>query len=119
MKILANENVPADAVDLLRAHGHDVLWVRADFPGAADDVVLARAQSERRVLITFDKDFGELVFAKGRAASSGVILFRLEMPSPWVVAGKVAAAVDSRQDWEGHFSVVDDAKIRMVPLPNP
>ena len=119
MQILANENVPADAVDRLRADGHDVLWVRASFPGADDETVLARAQAEQRLLITFDKDFGELVFSKGRAASYGVILFRLDMPSPRVVADKVAAAINSRADWEGHFSVVDEVKIRMVPLPQP
>lgn len=117
--MLANENFPRDAEDLLRTHGHDVAWVRTDAPGSSDDVVLARAHQEQRVLITFDKDFGELVFAKGQAASQGVVLFRISMPSPGVVATKVAAVLDSRGDWAGHFSVVDDARIRMVPLPGP
>jgi predicted nuclease of predicted toxin-antitoxin system len=112
VKILANENIAGDVVERLRAAGHDVLWVRTSFPGASDEKVLARATFE-----TFDKDFGELVFARGQSASHGVILFRIEMQSPTVAADKVAAAVQSRQDWMGHFSVVDDSKIRMIKLP--
>jgi predicted nuclease of predicted toxin-antitoxin system len=111
VKILANENIAGDVVERLRAAGHDVLWVRTSFPGASDEKVLARATFE-----TFDKDFGELVFARGQSASHGVILFRIEMQSPTVAADKVAAAVQSRQDWMGHFSVVDDSKIRMIKL---
>jgi predicted nuclease of predicted toxin-antitoxin system len=116
VKILANENIAGDVVERLRAAGHDVLWVRTSFPGASDEKVLARATFEERLLITFDKDFGELVFARGQSASHGVILFRIEMQSPTVAADKVAAAVQSRQDWMGHFSVVDDSKIRMIKL---
>jgi predicted nuclease of predicted toxin-antitoxin system len=119
VRILANENMPADAVDALRSAGHDVAWVRVDAPGSPDEAVLARAAAEHRLLITFDKDFGDLVFARGRSASDGVVLFRIEMPSPSVAATKIVTALASRTDWAGHFSVVDDTKIRMVPLPSP
>jgi sugar phosphate isomerase/epimerase/predicted nuclease of predicted toxin-antitoxin system len=117
VKLLANENIARDVIERLRAEGHDVLWVRESFAGATDDDVLARASSEGRLLITFDKDFGSLVFSKGQSASNGVILFRIEMPSPAVAASKVAAAIKSRNDWTGYFSVVDETKIRMVKLP--
>jgi predicted nuclease of predicted toxin-antitoxin system len=60
MNILANENFPRDAVTALREEGHDVVWIRTDAPGSSDEQVLARAQAENRVLVTFDKDFGEL-----------------------------------------------------------
>jgi len=119
MKILANENIAGDIVALLRTNGHDVLWVKTDFPGADDDTVLAPASLEQRLLITFDKDFGELVFARGKDASHGVVLFRIDLPSPSVAAAKVLAALESRSDWTGHFSVVDNSRIRMVPLPTP
>jgi predicted nuclease of predicted toxin-antitoxin system len=62
MRILANENFPGDAVNALRLEGHDVAWIREDAPGSLDTQVLQRAQDEERVLITFDKDFGELAF---------------------------------------------------------
>jgi len=62
---LANENVPLAVVTSLRKDGHDVAWVREDAAGSTDDQVLGRAVKEGRVLLTFDKDFGELVFLSG------------------------------------------------------
>jgi len=119
LKLLANENVPAAAVELLRSRGHDVGWIKTDSPGATDDAVLARARADDPLLITFDKDFGELVFSKGRPASAGIILFRVVTSSPAETARKVADAIDLRDDWAGHFSVVDETKVRMIPLSPP
>ena len=82
-----------------------------------DTAVLARAQADARVLITFDKDFGELVFRKGAAASRGIVLFRISQPSASVVAERMATILASRSDWEGNYSVVDDHAIRIRSLP--
>jgi len=117
MKILANENIAGDVVAKLRQQGHDVTWVRTDSPGASDCAVLDRAVHEERLLITFDKDFGELVWRAGRESSSGVVLFRISMPSPGETATRVVRILESRRDWFGNFSVVDDRRIRLVPLP--
>ena len=117
MRILANENIAGDVVDLLREHGHDVVWIRTDSPGANDNTVITKAHSEQRLLITFDKDFGELVWRRGTKASYGVVLFRLAMPSPETVARKIVNILESSADWFGHFSVADDKQIRMTPLP--
>ena len=81
MRILANENFPEDAVVALRKAGHDVAWIRTEAPGSSDREVLRRAQTEGRVLITFDKDFGELAFRAELPASSGIVLFRISAPS--------------------------------------
>jgi predicted nuclease of predicted toxin-antitoxin system len=117
MNILANENFPQDAVVALRERGHDVTWVRTDAPGSSDGEVLAHAQSEDRVLITFDKDFGELAFRVRLPASSGIILFRISSPSSAHIAKVAVEVLESRMDWAGHFSVVEDNRIRMTPLP--
>jgi predicted nuclease of predicted toxin-antitoxin system len=117
MRILANENFPNDAVAALQARGHDVSWIRTDAPGSSDPQVLARAQAEDRILVTFDKDFGELAFRSGLPASSGVVLFRISMPSSSYIARVAVAALESRTDWAGHFAVVEDDRIRMTPLP--
>ena len=61
MRFLADENFPGPAVRALEASGHDVVWVRLVAPGAADAQVLARASREARILLTFDKDFGEFI----------------------------------------------------------
>ena len=60
MRFLANENFPGAAIKALVAGGHDVASVRSIAPGSADRDVLALAVREQRVLLTFDKDFGEL-----------------------------------------------------------
>jgi len=117
MRLCANENVPGDCVAALRERGHDVLWIREVARGSPDHAVLARAQSEARLLITFDKDFGDLVFHRGKAASRGIVLFRLRKPSPDFVARRVVQTLESTAEWEGNYAVVDEHSIRLRPLP--
>jgi len=116
MRFLANENFPAEAVYALRNKGHDVAWVRTDSPGISDRKVLDRAQREDRILLTFDKDFGELAFRLKLLSLSGIILFRISASSSAYIAQTALAAIESRDDWRDHFAVVEDARIRMVPL---
>ena len=117
MRILANENFPGEAVEALRVAGHEVLWIRTDAPGLSDRAVLDRAQVEDRLIVTFDKDFGELAFRFGLPASSGIVLFRILASSPSRVARIARAALEARDDWTGHFAVVEESRIRMTPLP--
>ena len=113
MRFLANENFPFEAVESLRQQGHDIVWVRVASPGISDPEVLSWAEAENRILLTFDKDFGELAFRAKLPVSIGIILFRIKTPSSKVVAQKVTAAIALRNDWAGHFSVVEEDKIRM------
>jgi predicted nuclease of predicted toxin-antitoxin system len=71
---------------------------------------------EKRVLITFDKDFGELAFKQGIPASCGIILFRIPLLSPEYAVEFIARVIKSRDDWRGHFSVVETNRIRMRPI---
>lgn len=116
MKFLANENVAGEAVVALRAKGHDVVWIRTDAPGSRDKDILARAVADSRILITFDKDFGELAFHAHLPAQCGIILFRIPAPSATILAKAVVTAIESRSDWSGHFSVVEENRIRMRVL---
>lgn len=117
MRILANENFPGDAVVALRSRGHDVLWIRIDAPGSSDQDILKRAQAEDRIIVTFDKDFGELAFHAKLPATSGIVLFRISAPSSARVAHVAVTALESRTDWASHFAVVEDNRIRMTTLP--
>jgi predicted nuclease of predicted toxin-antitoxin system len=116
LRILANENIPGEAVEILRRLGHDVIWIRAEAPGSPDEAILRQAQVENRLLITFDKDFGELAFHRGLPASSGIILFRISIPGPAQTTAVIVAALQSRSDWAGYFSVIENDRIRMTPL---
>lgn len=116
MRILANENVASEIVDALRRLGHDVAWVASDSAGASDREVLQRAVAEDRIVVTFDKDFGELAFRHGLPMSTGVILLRMRAQDASTLAEIVVTALESRNDWSGHFSVVESRRVRMTPL---
>lgn len=117
LRILANENLPGEVVNALRREGHDVVWARTDAPGRSDQDILSQAQVENRIVITFDKDFGELAFRWGLPASSGVILFRAKTQGAAQAITLLMGAIRSRSDWQGHFSVVEMDRIRVKPLP--
>jgi hypothetical protein len=116
MRFLANENFPGAAVRVLGGAGHDVVWVRAVAPGMRDSDVLAWAAREERILITFDKDFGELAGASSLPANCGVVLLRTPMPRPGEAGRRLADLIMSRDDWAGHFSVIEPGRVRMRPL---
>lgn len=75
MRFLADESCDFGVVAALRDAGHDVSAVVEISPGSKDDVVLALARSESRVLLTEDKDFGLLAYAGGWE-NAGVVLIR-------------------------------------------
>lgn len=114
--MLADENFPLLAVEALRRGGHDVRWVRTDAPGSSDRDVLVLAAADQRVVITFDRDFGELVVGRRDARKTGVILFRISPSSPGHVADVALAVLASRDDWADYFSVVEEDRIRMILL---
>ena len=116
-KFLANENMPSAVVKAVRQVGHDLTWIAESSPGIHDDVVLASALAEGRVLLTFDKDFGEMAFRQGKTAACGVILFRPRLRSPSYLAQFVVAVLGQAVAWEGNFSVAQEGKLRVVPLP--
>lgn len=76
MKFLVDESIEFPVVTFLRTLGHDVVAVAEDFPSVRDADVLAAAHKEHRILLTNDKDFGELIFLHG-LPHHGVVLFRL------------------------------------------
>jgi predicted nuclease of predicted toxin-antitoxin system len=117
MRLLANENFPGLAVIALRQAGHDVAWVHEDASGIPDSEVLRRGQDENRILLTFDKDFGELAFRLGVDASAGVVLFRIALSSPEQAAAIAVLALATERTWAGHFAVVEDDRVRLRPLP--
>ena len=121
MRLLADENFNRLEVEMLRSRGHDLAWVEEETPGISDQAVLSRATSEKRILLTSDKDFGDLVFRDKLKAPFGVILFRIrhDKHSPSEVAQIMVNAVEKRSGWAGHLSVVhDENDIRRRPMPS-
>ena len=114
-RFLANENASREAVLAARAAGFDVTWMVELQPGADDDVVLSLAQREAGVLITFDKDFGELVFRHGSAGSPGILLLRPRLRSPEIVTAFIVKVLSQPIDWPGHFTVAREGSLASFP----
>lgn len=115
MNFLADENVDQQIVDQLRKNGHNVLYVIEMEPGISDDEVLARANRRGALLLTADKDFGELIFRQQRI-SSGVILIRLAGLSPIAKVRVVASAIQKHgTKFINAFTVITAGLIRIRP----
>jgi predicted nuclease of predicted toxin-antitoxin system len=117
MRIIANENISGDAVKALQQEGHEVIWIRTKAPGTKDHDILEMAQRDKLVVITFDKDFGELAFSYGLPAQCGVILFRVPPLSPEFLVRFIVQSINNRDDWSGIFAVIEPDRIRIRPLP--
>ncbi len=117
MKLYANENIEAEVVAFLRDKGHDATYAAEIQPRASDNEVLARATSEGRILITSDKDFGELCFRRA-LPSCGVVLIR---GNDLTAQGRIRLLqkllVGDRSLESGFFVVLSDKGIRRRPFP--
>ncbi|MDP9316670.1 MAG: DUF5615 family PIN-like protein [Chloroflexota bacterium] len=115
MNLLADEGVDRPIVERLRQDGHAVLYVAEMEPSIDDDIVLSRANQHAAVLVTADKDFGELVYRLGRI-HQGVILIRLEGLQPATKAHVVAIAIREHGDQMlTAFSVIAPGLVRIRP----
>jgi predicted nuclease of predicted toxin-antitoxin system len=118
-RLLANENFPAPSIRLLRDRGYDVAVVAEGAGGLADPNVLSLAVAEKRWIVTFDRDYGELIFARGLAAPPAVVLFRMRSYRPDDPGRVLADLLDSGAEFDGHFVLVEEAGLRKRPLPEP
>jgi predicted nuclease of predicted toxin-antitoxin system len=113
MKFVVDECTGSKVAQWLRKEGHDVISIFDDARGSDDDQVLALAHNEDRVLITGDKDFGELIFREGRS-HHGVILLRLTNPNPANHISALERLFLQNQPLIDQFIVVTDAGIRVA-----
>jgi predicted nuclease of predicted toxin-antitoxin system len=118
IRLLADENLPKASVVSLRTAGHDIRSIAEDMSGASDRAVLALARSENRYLLTFDRDFGDLIYRHGEAAPPGVIYFRLLPADPEELARIMKALVQRPEiRLEGRLTIVTRKQVRQRPLP--
>ena len=117
MRFLADESCDFAVVRALRADGHEVTAVGEVSAGASDEKVISMAIRESAVLLTEDKDFGQLVFAE-RQATAGVIFIRF--PSTFRTEAAMVVSRLVRQCGEklaGSFVVVQPGRIRVSQRP--
>lgn len=119
MRFLADENVSRAVIDRLRGNGHDVLSVAETSAGAPDKDILGAAAIEGRILITEDRDFGEMVIRQ-RLAVGGVLLLELDRLTGVMEAETVAEFVSAQTDrLSGNLVVIEPGRVRIRPLPRP
>jgi len=116
LKFLADECCDTGLVASLREDGHDVLYVSENKAGAIDDEILSDAQEEERILITEDKDFGELVY-RLKKPTHGIVLLRIDVNERHIKWQRLKKLIDDYATrLKGHFTVVDAKKFRFRPL---
>ena len=115
-RYLANENFPARIVHYLQDRGDDVLSAAKEMHGVSDEAVLARAIRENRILLTFDRDFGELAFHQRMPATSGIVLFRLKQLPSDVIHHFLQTFFESGPTLRGMFTVASPGQFRQIPL---
>ncbi|TAN22038.1 MAG: hypothetical protein EPN33_10310 [Acidobacteria bacterium] len=112
MRFLADESCPAPLIFALRAAGQDVTAVSEFSPGASDEQVLAHAADEKRVLLTEDRDFGEIVFSR-RQPNEGVVLIRFPAGArSRLSAVFLEAVVRLGEQLRGAFTVIEPGRVR-------
>lgn len=116
MRLLANENIPS--IRLLRQAGYDITAITKDSPGIPDTVVLARAADEQRTILTFDRDYGELIDRRRLRSPSGVIYLRFQPQTPTEPAELLLNLFQAKNlEFEHRFTVVEREQIRQRNLP--
>ena len=117
MRFLADENVSRHVIERLRNSGHDVVSIAETKPSAPDEDVLNAADAGSRILITEDRDFGEMVIRQ-RLGVGGVILLELDRLSNATEADTVADVISAHADrLSGNLVVIEPGRIRVSPLP--
>ena len=117
MDFLANENIPLSTTRLLTEGGHDVVRVADEMPGASDRQVIEQVINSNRILLTFDRDYGELIFRHKARNVPGVVYFRFTPVAP-DEAGMILLDILKEQGiaLTGKFTVIERDNIRQRSL---
>ena len=116
MRFLANENIPLLVVEALVAEGFDITSATTVCRGAPDWKVLDLATREGRIVLTFDKDYGYLVFRVRRPAPAGIVLLRFPPRSVEYIHERPTKLLGGDMPISGHFTVASERRVRTIPL---
>ncbi|QEP43368.1 hypothetical protein D5085_09685 [Ectothiorhodospiraceae bacterium BW-2] len=116
MRWLLNESIPLTTIRELEAAGHDVLAIKEHSLGSRDEDVMALVHRERRVIVTFERDYGELVFRYRLPQPAGVVYLRFAPQTLQESAAHLLQLIASGAVLEGKFTTVDRTHIRQRPL---
>ena len=117
MDFLANENFPLSSVRCLREAGHRVVSIIEEAPGSKDKDILKRAHTERLIILTFDRDYGELIYRFGTFLPAGVVYFRFAPATPLEPAEILIDAMErTGLSVMDKFTIVERGRVRQRSL---
>ncbi|MHA6724101.1 DUF5615 family PIN-like protein [Sphingomonas sp. RS2018] len=116
MRLLADENQHPAVVARLRAAGYAVEFVRETSPGTQDVDILAGADIGTLVLITYDRDFGDLIFNRGLPPPAAILYTRLSRADPEFVAVRLLALLEAGVAAD-HMTTITKDGVRRRPFP--
>ena len=110
---LANENFPRPSIHILRESGYLVKSIQEDSPGISDNEVITVAQKKGLIILTFDKDYGELIFRHSPSTPPSIVFFREKGDNP-LFAGELLLSLllNSKITLENAFTVIEEKSIR-------
>ena len=113
MQFLANENFPFPSLLLLREAGLEIISISESFPGIPDPEVIEKALAYKAIILTFDKDYGELIFKYQRQKPPSVVFFRFKGEHPKAAGEILLELLESKEFlFEDYFTVVERDSIR-------
>jgi predicted nuclease of predicted toxin-antitoxin system len=113
MKLLANENFPLGSILYLKSKGFDITSIGTDNPSIKDNVVMDIAIVEERTILTFDRDYGELIFKHNYKPQRGVIYLRLKEYSADEPGKLIEDLINKNEfDFTNALTVLDEYGIR-------
>ncbi len=114
---LADENIPLYVVKQLRKEGCKIISVAEEFAGSSDEKILELSSGNKWVIITFDKDFGELIYKQKSSKPYGIILLRVIPKSPEYILQLLKwLLLQGNISFEGNFVVMNKDKVRTIKM---
>ena len=117
LNVVVDENFPAPATRLLRQAGHAIIAVSEVGAGISDEAVMQLANVHNAWLVTFDLDFGELIFQRALQAPRALILLRESRFSPTDLADVVGGMLEQLAVYDNKFVIWSRERVRTRPLP--
>jgi predicted nuclease of predicted toxin-antitoxin system len=117
MRFLADENFPIDSVRVLRESGLSVESIQEFAPSNIDEDVLGIAVRSEAILLTFDRDFGTLIYHQALQAPPGVVYFRTPFSNSFEPAQLLLDLIE-KYSIDHMFTVLKDHEVRQRRLPS-
>jgi predicted nuclease of predicted toxin-antitoxin system len=114
IQLLADENIPKETLDFLKRQGVDIISVTEFSFGLSDREILELAKTKGRIVVIFDKDFGQIIF-KEKIKTKGVILLRFVPKSPQQVAKRIQQVLAAKIAMENCVVAVKKSSVRVIP----